>query len=234
MKKFRISIDSPMTNSNILVGRDVLSQTLATEIRKHSSVFAVIDETVFQLYYEKHLKQYLRDAVIYRYLARESRKTPRELFKILEWLYESHADRGSLLIAIGGVLIEPFVVYKKLRHIPFTQSYYLEQVKYFVLLCTPFVVVYFWTSWKESVKRSRGYCWIGKFEVIRKQKSFLACYLWLNPGKDNKVKVNRNLFYQVHEGDNVMIRRDAFGKIERVQRVKSIAMRLRRLSTGRK
>ncbi len=135
-----------------------------------------------------------------------------------------------VLIGIGGVLIEPFIVYKKLRHIPFTPSYYIDQVKYFVLLCIPFVLVYFWTSWKESVKRSRGYCWIGKFEVIKKQKSFLACYLWLNPGKDNKLKVNRKFFYKVHEGDSVMIRRDALGKIERVIQVKGVAARLRRLS----
>lgn len=136
-----------------------------------------------------------------------------------------------ILISIGAVLIEPFVVYKKFRHIPFTRTYYLDQVKYFVLIILPFVLVYLWANWRESTKRSRGYYWMGKFEVIQKQKSFLSCYLLLTPGKENKLKVNRSFFNKVHEGDRIIIRRDALGNIERTTQVKDFAARLRRLSS---
>jgi hypothetical protein len=157
------------------------------------------------------------------YRKRRTKYPPVDKLSRVEWWQ-------ILLIIMGAVLIEPLVVYKKVRHIPFTRSYYVEQIKYFVLLSIPFFLFYLWMNWRETVKRTRGYCWVGRFEVIQKKSSMLSCHLMLAPGKENKLKVNRSFFNKVHEGDIVMIRRDVLGKIERVILVKDFAARFRRLT----
>ena len=136
-----------------------------------------------------------------------------------------------ILVIIAAVLIEPVVVYNKLRHTPFTQSYYLGQAKYFLLLSLPVVGFFIWIRWRESVKRSRGYCWVGRFEVQKKHSSFLSCYLMLSPGRQ-KLKVNRNFFNKINEGDIVIVRRNALGEIERMIRITNLAARLKNLRGG--
>lgn len=133
-----------------------------------------------------------------------------------------------IVISIAAVLIEPFVIYKN-RHTPFTLSFYVEQIQYFLWIGIPYALYYFWNNWQASVKRSRGYRWVGKFEVIRKRSSFFFCYLILAPGKANTVMINRSLFSKIREGDFVMIHKDALGKIEQVIRVKDFATRLTRI-----
>lgn len=157
----------------------------------------------------------------------KTRYPPVDKFSRIEWWQ-------IVLIFIGAVLIEPLFVYRKVSNTPLTRSFYFGQIKYFVLLTIPFFALYLWTSWKDAVKRHRGYCWLGKFEVVKKQSSLLFCYLWLAPGKGNKLKVNRSFFDKVQEGDVVVIRRDALGKIERLMRVKDIALRLKHLSSRRR
>ncbi|MGC3943726.1 MAG: hypothetical protein QM762_04160 [Chryseolinea sp.] len=136
-----------------------------------------------------------------------------------------------ILVIVAAVLIEPIVVYNKFRQIPFTQSYYVQQIKYFLLLSLPVLAFYLWINWRESVKRSRGYCWVGRFEVAKKHASFLSCYLTLTPGK-NKLRVNRTFYNKVREGDVVVVRRNALGEIERTIRITGLASRLKNLRGG--
>jgi len=133
-----------------------------------------------------------------------------------------------IVISLAAILVAPLIVYKNDHHNPFTQSYYLQQIKYFLLVGIPYAMYYFWTRWLQRVKRNRGYGWVGKFEVIRKRSSILFCYLVLAPGTANRLKVSRSLFDSIREGDFVMIYKDALGKIERVTRVKDFAARLSR------
>src|SRR5690349_10661899 len=157
------------------------------------------------------------------YRKRKTKYPPIHKFSQLDWWQ-------IVLVIIAAVLLEPLVTYKKARHVPFTRSYYVEQIKYFVLLSIPLFVYYLWAKWRESIKRAKRYCWIGRFEVIRKKSSLISCYLLLAPGKENKLKVNRNLFNKVHEGDMLLIRRDALGNIERVLLIKDFAARFKRLT----
>ena len=132
------------------------------------------------------------------------------------------------LITIVAVLIEPFMIHKNQRSVPFTLDYYLRMIKYFAIIVVPFVAFLFWINWRESIKRNRGYGWIGKFEVIDKQSTFAFCYLLLSPGHNNKLKVKRNLFEKIRTGDFIQIRRDVFGNIEEVSRLDSFSTRLAR------
>jgi hypothetical protein len=95
------------------------------------------------------------------------------------------------LITVLVVLIGPLIIYKHQRSVPFTFDYYLKLIGYFSIIVVPFVGFLFFVNWQESRKRSRGYGWVGKFEVIKKQSSFLFCYLLLAPGDSNKLMVNR-------------------------------------------
>ncbi|MEJ1240978.1 hypothetical protein WBG78_22720 [Chryseolinea sp. T2] len=137
-----------------------------------------------------------------------------------------------ILVIVAAVLIEPIVVYNKLRHTPFTQGYYIGQAKYFLLLSLPVLGFFVWIRWRESLKRSRGYCWVGRFEVQKKHASFLSCHLMLSPGRRNRVKVNRTFFNKVNEGDTVIVRRNSLGEIERMIRITNLAARLRNLRSG--
>jgi len=134
------------------------------------------------------------------------------------------------LTGLATVLIEPLIVYKRFRRIPFTTDFYFEQIKYFLLIGFPFVLYYLWTVWQGSIKKQRNFCWVGKFKVIRKRRGFTLCYLTLTPGNENNVKVSKSLFTKIREGDFVIIRRDSLGKVEKVTHVKDFAARLNKVS----
>jgi hypothetical protein len=137
------------------------------------------------------------------------------------------------LITIAAVLIEPLIMYKYNRSSPLSFSYYVKLLEYILFIIVPFVVFLLWINWRESTKRSRGYCWIGKFEVLRKQSTFAFRYLFLSPGDSNKLKVNRSLFQKTRVGDFILIRRDAFGMIEEINKVNNFSSRLARAGTKR-
>lgn len=133
----------------------------------------------------------------------------------------------TVIILFAAVLIWPLFLYKYYRNIvPFTSTYYLTQVTYG--LCSAFLIsgFYFRNSWRETVKRNRSYCLVGKFEVVSKRSSFVRCYLLLVPGQKNEIGVTRNLFNKVEVGDSVVVRRDALGVVEKVIKVKKFATKL--------
>ena len=131
------------------------------------------------------------------------------------------------MITVAAVLIEPLVImYKHQRTFPFSFDDYLELAVYFLLIVVPFVLFLFWVNWRESTKRRRGYGWVGKFEVIKKRSLFAFHYLLLAPGSKNKIKVNQRLFDSTKVGDFVEIRRDVFGGVEGVNRIKNFSSRL--------
>jgi len=122
------------------------------------------------------------------------------------------------LISIIAIVTGPLNVYRRQRSIPVATSNYLRLVEYFSFIIIPLVALLLWSHWREYLRRSRGYNWIGRFEVVNKRSSFLFYYLLLAPG-NSELKVNRNLFGKTSVGDCVVIRRDALGKIEEISRV---------------
>jgi len=133
-----------------------------------------------------------------------------------------------VLIMVVAALAVPFFVYRNAKFVNFSLADYLKQIEYFMFIGLPLGLFLFWTNWRESVKRSKRYCWVGKFKVVGKQSSFLSCYLNLSPGDSNKLKVDRSLFNKTNVGDFILIRRDALGDIDEVRRVKDVVNRLTR------
>lgn len=131
-----------------------------------------------------------------------------------------------ILITAAAVLVEPLLMYRHNRSIPFSTTYYLQTIKYLSIFVFPFCGFLFWVNWRELLKRERGYGWVGKFEVVAKGSSFPFRYLLLSPGDNNKLKVDRELFEKVREGDFILIRRDALGNLEEASKVKDISNRL--------
>src|SRR5690349_14852516 len=121
-----------------------------------------------------------------------------------------------LWIAAAAVLIEPLIAYRSQRRLAFSFAYYLEQMEYFLFIAVPFGLYVFWAYWRESLKQRRGYCWVGKFEVVDKRSSFGYCQLVLSPGKENRLNVNKSFFNKTLIGDLIIIRRDALGEIDEV------------------
>lgn|SRR6478609_6327322 len=131
-----------------------------------------------------------------------------------------------ILIIAAGVLVEPVAMYKYNRSIPFTLHYYFQTVKYSLLVAVPFGAFIFWANWRELKKRSKGYEWVGKFEVVDKKTRLTFCYLYLNPGDKSKIRVHRSLFEKTRIGDFIVIRRDVFGSLEAISKVKNLPSRL--------
>jgi hypothetical protein len=69
---------------------------------------------------------------------------------------------------------------------------------------------------------------VGKFEVVKKRTSFVFRYLLLAPGNGNKIRVNRNFFDKTRVGDFILIRRDALGSVEQINKTKNFSSRLAR------
>jgi len=132
----------------------------------------------------------------------------------------------SALIIVAAVLIEPLILYKNQRSVPFSLHYYLQVTGYCLAIAVPFVALLLWLNWRESTKRRRGYVWLGKFEVVDKRASFLLHFLLLTPGSANKIRVDRGLFEKTRVGDFMLIRRDAMGKIEDIRRISNFSNRL--------
>jgi hypothetical protein len=137
-----------------------------------------------------------------------------------------------VVITVAAVLIEPLLFMSKYkRSVPFSFSYYVELIEYFFLIAIPFIALLIWINMRESTKRSRGYGWVGKFEVIKKKSLFLFRYLLLAPGNGNKIRVSRNLFDKTRVGDFILVRRDALGGVEEVSKTKNFSGRLARRLT---
>ena len=130
-----------------------------------------------------------------------------------------------VLQTLVAVSIEPLMLYKYRRSIDFSFNSYLGLMEYCFLIAVPFISLFIWLNWRESVKRSRGYGWVGKFQVVNKKSWFVFYYLQLAPG-DSKLKVDRALFEKTRVGNTILIRRDALGSIEDIRKVNNLPNRL--------
>lgn len=137
-----------------------------------------------------------------------------------------------VLITAFAVLVEPLVLYRQQRLNSFSLDYYLKIAEYFLIIVVPFVAFLMWTNWRESVKRSKGYCWMGKFEVVTKETTLVGNYIILSPSLD-KMRVDRKLFEKIREGDFIQVRRDVFGQLEEIKRVNSFSSRLAKIRNRR-
>jgi len=134
------------------------------------------------------------------------------------------------LITVLAVAIEPFLFMSRYqRSVPFSMDYYFHLIKYFFVVAIPVVIILVWLNRREHAKRNKGYGWVGQFEVVHKQSSFVFRYLLLSPGNNNRIKVDHDLFEKVRVGDFIQIRRNAFGGVEAIVRVNNSSGRLARV-----
>lgn len=139
----------------------------------------------------------------------------------------SRKNWWRLALTVGvAVLIEPLLIYKYNKWVSFSFSYYMKTASYFAVFIVPFVLIMLWINWREEIKKSRGYGWIGKFEVVEKRSSLTAHYLLVAPGEHNELKVSRIFFDKIRVGDFIQVKRDALWNIEDVSKISSLAMRL--------
>lgn len=143
-------------------------------------------------------------------------------------LFSRRNWRSVVLITVVAMLIESLIIYGRQRSVPFDLYNYFKLFEYLSFMAVPFTAFLFWVNWRESIKRSRGYGWVGKFEVIGKRSSFIRWYLLLEPGNHHKLKVDRSLFEKTRIGDFILIRRDVFGNIEEVSKFKNLSRGLAR------
>jgi hypothetical protein len=136
-----------------------------------------------------------------------------------------------IIPTVSAILIGPLIIYKYQRSVLFSLNYYFRLLEYCFLIITPFILAFLWLSWRELVKQSSGYGWVGTFEVLGKQSSFIFCYLLLKPGK-SKLKVERSFFEKARVGDLILIRRDALGSIEEIKKVHGFSRRLSKMISG--
>ncbi len=137
-----------------------------------------------------------------------------------------------VLPIFGAVLIGPLAIYARQRSVPSSLGHYLRMVEYCFLIVVPFILFLLWLNWRESIKRNRGYGWIGKFKITNKQSSFAFYYLHLSPG-NSKLKVARSLFDKTRVGYSILIRRDALGNIEEIRKVSNRSSRLTKIGIKR-
>ncbi len=135
--------------------------------------------------------------------------------------------RITIAVVVIGTLLEPLILYRHFRNIPFSFHYYVQQIEYFLIFVVPVMSLIFWAYWREILKRSEGYRWVGKFEVKDKQQSlFNHFYLALSPGNNNKLKVERSLFNKIRVGDSIIVHRDVFGNVEEIKKISSFSSRV--------
>ena len=137
----------------------------------------------------------------------------------------------TIVMVLGVLLVEPLIMYKYRRTVPFSFDYYIQQIEFALLVIVPLLIILFWLNSRESEKQNKGYRWVGKFEVLAKQSSFLFCYLQV-AGEENRIKVDRPLFEKTKVGDTIMIHRDSLGNIEKIEKVNNLAGRVARLQVN--
>lgn len=138
-----------------------------------------------------------------------------------------------ILITVVAVFVEAFIMYGRQRAVPFSFHYYLRLIEYVAVLVIPFVGFLLWANGRELMKQSRGYVWVGKFEVIGKQRSITGNILILTPGEDHRIGVKRPIYNKVSVGDYVTVRRDALGRVEEVAKVDNFSSQLARVNGKR-
>jgi hypothetical protein len=150
-----------------------------------------------------------------------------EYYRKYKTTYPPSIHGWNIVWAIAvAALVEPLLVLSKVKRMDFSFHYYLEQLEYFMWFAIPAGLFLAHVYKKESMKRNKGYYWLGKFEVIGKQSSLLSDYLQLAPGRGHKLKVERSLFDKTKIGDFIVIRRDALGGLDEVRRVNNLLARV--------
>ena len=140
----------------------------------------------------------------------------------------SRSNLWHIVLIVGvSVLLAPVALYKSM-HVGFSLGYYLQGIKYSLAIAVPFGTFIFWVNWRELVKRSKGYDWVGRFTVTNKRSSFGFCYLKLTPGDKNTLLVHRKFFQKIRVGDFILIRRDALGHVEEIRKLNNLSSRLAR------
>lgn len=131
-----------------------------------------------------------------------------------------------VLVTVVAVLIGPLMMYKHQKQVVFSFDYYFRLLGYSLLVFVPFISFLIVANRRALAKRSKGYGWVGKFEVINKHSSFGFHYLLLAPGNHHQIKVDGNLFEKISPGDFVRVRRDALGAIVDISKIKNLSGRL--------
>jgi 3-dehydroquinate synthase len=129
MKRLMFSAKRSSISCPVYCGNGILSELL-TRALSHTrrSVYVIIDEHVYTLYYHAFLRECLPDAPVYRVPAGERSKSARQLLSLLKWLQVHEADRHSLVVAIGGGVVTDLA--------GFAASCYMRGIEYLSVATT--------------------------------------------------------------------------------------------------
>jgi 3-dehydroquinate synthase len=106
MKKFTFAPGSQFAAAPIYSGSEIIDRLITRRfLGRFTAAFAVVDECVYEHYSENALKRVLEGVPLYVFPRGERHKSVARLQRLLNWLCENEADRGSLLIGIGGGVV---------------------------------------------------------------------------------------------------------------------------------
>jgi 3-dehydroquinate synthase len=106
MKRFLFTPSHPPVTAPIYSGTDILDKLVTPSfLKRFSSIYAVVDERVFELYSKGVPKHILDGIPVYVFPRGERYKSLARLQRLLDWLWENEADRNSLLLGIGGGVV---------------------------------------------------------------------------------------------------------------------------------
>ncbi len=106
VKKFLFVPQLPKVKSPVYCGSGALNKLVAEDLeRSFTSVHAVIDARVMELYGTALVNNYLGNAEVYSFPRGERHKSYNRFLSLLRWLHSHEVDRGGLLIGIGGGVV---------------------------------------------------------------------------------------------------------------------------------
>lgn len=126
--------------------------------------------------------------------------------------------RQMIVLTLLALLIGPVIVLKNHRGISPSLDNYIRLIGYCCFIALPLFGWILWLQWRESIKLTRGYVWLGKFKVVEKMQSWWNCYLVVDPGH-TKLCVDRDLFKKTNLGNTVIICRNSLGQLEYIRRL---------------
>ncbi len=126
--------------------------------------------------------------------------------------------RQMIVLTVLALLIGPVIILKNHRGIPPSMDNYIRLIGYCCFIALPLFAWILWLQWRESVKLSRGYVWLGKFKVVEKLDAWMNCYFIVEPGQ-TKLPVDRDLFQKTNVGNTIIVCRNSLGQLEYIRRV---------------
>lgn len=133
------------------------------------------------------------------------------LFSSYWWFYIP----SNLLITFLAPLLSKY-------NRPVSSDEYLRQWGLSAIIVLMLNIVFAWFKYiRPYFNKRRGFYWQGNFTVVGKESSIMSNYLRLKPGNNHMIRVKRELFSAVREGDKIFVERTYLGDTIKIRKVSS-------------